>query len=107
MVSLRQLLDAQAPLLLLDAAGSRVHVGFFPSQDPAVARWSATDGEAGVALFQGVGAPGVAPIAVRAFAFCEAPGSILGIRTTAMAIRTWCAIGRRPAFAYDALSALA
>lgn len=38
-----------------------------------------------------------------AFVFCAAPGSVLGIRTGAMAIRTWVALRGRPVYAYHAL----
>ena len=37
---------------------------------------------------------------VRAFAFCEGPGSILGIRTSAMALRAWNVLRPRPMFGY-------
>jgi tRNA threonylcarbamoyladenosine biosynthesis protein TsaB len=107
MPSLRQLHAAFAPLLLLDAAGSRVHVGLFPAGPTLEGRWFAEDDEAGQALFHGVAALGADPGAIGGFLFCEAPGSVLGIRTAAMAIRTWCALQARPVFAYQALAVLA
>ena len=45
--------------------------------------------------------------AVRAFAFCEGPGSILGIRTSAMAIRMWGAMEIRPMYRYQSLAVVA
>jgi len=44
-----------------------------------------------------------------AMVFCEGPGSILGIRTAAMAVRIWSAAGgvTLPAFAYRSLELLA
>lgn len=42
-----------------------------------------------------------------AFVFCAAPGSILGIRTCAMAIRMWTALRARPVCTYHALELLA
>ena len=101
MPSLRQLLQSHAPLLLIDAASTRIQVGFLDSFERQ--RWSALDGEAGVAIFTGIEQLAVDLSAVRAFLFCEGPGSILGIRTAAMAIRTWQTLAPRPAFAYGSL----
>jgi tRNA threonylcarbamoyladenosine biosynthesis protein TsaB len=105
MPSLRQLLVTHAPLLLIDAASTRVQVGLLGASGPA--RWAALDGEAGVAVFTGIAQLGVDPAAVGAFVFCEGPGSILGIRTAAMAIRTWQTLAPRPAFAYGSLALVA
>lgn len=58
-------------------------------------------------LFRCVESLGVDLAAVRGFAFAASPGSILGIRTAAMALRTWCAIAPRPVFAYNALAVVA
>jgi tRNA threonylcarbamoyladenosine biosynthesis protein TsaB len=44
---------------------------------------------------------------VRALVFCEGPGSMLGIRTVAMALRTWQVLTPRPAFAYQSLAVAA
>ena len=44
---------------------------------------------------------------VAAFAFCEGPGSILGIRTTAMALRMWNVLKERPLYAYVGLAVVA
>ncbi|MDE3084539.1 MAG: peptidase M22, partial [Verrucomicrobiota bacterium] len=44
---------------------------------------------------------------VRAFAFCEGPGSILGIRTAAMALRVWNVFAPRPTFSFCSLKAVA
>ncbi|KXU36575.1 hypothetical protein AXK11_04300 [Cephaloticoccus primus] len=46
---------------------------------------------------------------VGAFVFCEGPGSILGIRSAATAIRTWCALrpGGAPVYRYQSLALLA
>jgi tRNA threonylcarbamoyladenosine biosynthesis protein TsaB len=105
MPSLREILTADAPLLLLDAASTRVQVALFSAD--GTARWTATDGEAGVALFRGVESLGVDLAQVRAFAFCEGPGSILGIRTAAMALRTWNMLAPRPLFAFRSLEIVA
>jgi tRNA threonylcarbamoyladenosine biosynthesis protein TsaB len=105
MPSLREILAAHAPLLLLDAASTRVQVGLFGTGGPA--RWAVADEEAGVALFRGVESLGVDLAQVRGFAFCEGPGSILGIRTAAMALRTWNALAPRPVFAFRSLEIVA
>lgn len=105
MPSLRELLAAHAPLLLLDAASSRVQAGLLEADGRA--RWAAADDEAGVALFRGIESLGVEIAAVRAFAFCEGPGSILGIRTAAMALRAWNVLAPRPVFAFRSLEAVA
>lgn len=44
---------------------------------------------------------------IGGFVFCEGPGSTLGIRTVAMAIRTWQTLKSRPAFAYGSLALVA
>jgi tRNA threonylcarbamoyladenosine biosynthesis protein TsaB len=105
MPSLNEILAAHAPLLLLDAASTRVQVGLFDAQ--GAARWAVADEEAGVALFRGVESLGVDLASVRGFAFCEGPGSILGIRTAAMALRTWNALAPRTVFAFRSLELVA
>ncbi|HEV8073261.1 MAG TPA: peptidase M22 [Opitutaceae bacterium] len=105
MPSFREILAAHAPLLLLDAASTRVQVGLFDAQ--GTARWAVADEEAGVALFRGVESLGVDLDSVGGFAFCEGPGSILGIRTAAMALRTWTALAPRPVFAFRSLELVA
>jgi len=101
MPSLRTLLSLHSPLLLLDAASARIQVGLLK---PGGARWAHRDEEAGVGLFRALEALQVDLPAVAAFAFCEGPGSILGIRTSAMALRAWAVLGSRPTFAYQSLA---
>ncbi|HTQ31756.1 MAG TPA: peptidase M22 [Opitutaceae bacterium] len=105
MPSLHELLAEHAPLLLLDAASARVQTGFLEADGRA--RWTAAEEEAGVALFRGVASLGAAPAAARAFVFCEGPGSILGIRTAAMALRAWNVLAARPVFAFRSLEIVA
>src|SRR4051812_13913933 len=83
MPSFRHLLRNHTPLLLIDASSTRVQVGLLNTETSA--NWITLDGEAGLAIFQAVERLGVDLAAVRAFAFCEGPGSILGVRTAAMA----------------------
>lgn len=102
MTSLRKLLTAHAPLLLIDAASARVQVGLVDAD--GATRWQTSEEEAGVGVFCSVEALGCDLKRVRAFAFCEGPGSVLGVRTAAMALRTWRALALRPAFAYCSLA---
>ena len=57
----------------------------------------------GVALFQAVQRVCPEVDEPGAFAFAEAPGSILGIRTAATALRVWTALRPRPIYAFHAL----
>jgi tRNA threonylcarbamoyladenosine biosynthesis protein TsaB len=105
MPSLSQILREHSPLLLIDASSARIQVGLLESGVPA--RWSSRSEEAGVGVFECLDELDVAIESIRSFAFCEGPGSILGIRISAMAIRTWNAIGPRPTFGYFALAVVA
>jgi len=105
MPSLRHLLADHAPLLLLDAASARIQVGWGRAEQEL--RWSHADADAGVGLFQCLEQLEIDLAAVGAFAFADGPGSILGIRTAAVAVRTWCALMPRPVFAYGTLALLA
>jgi tRNA threonylcarbamoyladenosine biosynthesis protein TsaB len=105
MPSLSELIRDHAPVLLLDAASLRSQVGLFAAD--GTARWETQTGEAGVAIFRSVDRLGVDLATVRAFVFCEGPGSTLGIRTVAMALRAWQTLSPRPAFAYGSLDLIA
>jgi tRNA threonylcarbamoyladenosine biosynthesis protein TsaB len=105
MASLAQLLASHRRILVLDAASTRVQVGLLQSNGR---RWRAADEEAGHALFAGTDAllreAGLAIADVDAFVFCEGPGSMLGTRTVAMALRSWKILRERPAYAYQSLA---
>ena len=105
MPSLSQILSEHPPLLLIDAASERVQAGLLGGGEGP--RWSARRGEAGVCLFECLDELAVDFGSVAAFAFCEGPGSILGIRSSAMALRVWDALGQRPLFAYVGLAVVA
>lgn len=109
MPSLTQLLASHGRLLLLDAASSRVQVGLLQSGAPAI--WHSATQEAGIGLFAGVEAvlksTGLGLPDIGSFVFCEGPGSMLGTRTVAMAIRTWLALKPRPVYHYQSLTLLA
>lgn len=107
MPSLRQLLAAHAPLLLLDAASARTQVGWFPGDDPSAAQWATSTEESGIGVFRCIAQLGIDLGAARAFIFCDGPGSVLGIRTTAMALRTWTTLTPRPAYAFCSLAVVA
>ena len=102
MPTLRHLLASHAPLLVLDAAAARVQVGCLRAH--GTAEWRASDEEASVGIFECLKQLPLTPDEAGAFVFCEGPGSVLGIRTTAMAIRTWNVLRARPVFAYSSLA---
>ena len=102
MPSLSQLLATQAPLLVLDAASTRIQVGWLAADGSA--RWEISDEEAGIGIFRCVEKLGTNVSEAGAFVFSDGPGSILGIRTVAMALRTWQLIAPRPIFAYGSLA---
>ena len=108
MESITQLLARHGSVLLLDASSSVVQVCLFAS---GVLRAFESTEEAGVALFQAVeevlAPPGMCLREVGAFAFCEGPGSVLGIRTSAVALRTWNTLHIRPAYAFGSLQLVA
>lgn len=105
MPSLRQLLASHSPILLLDAAASDVQVGLLRRDTPA--RWESSPEEAGTGVFRCVEALGISVNDIEAFVFCDGPGSILGIRTVAMALRSWNVLKPRPTFAYSSLAIVA
>jgi tRNA threonylcarbamoyladenosine biosynthesis protein TsaB len=105
MPTLRQLLAAHASVLLIDAASSRVQVGLLAAD--GTGDWATSTEEAGVGVFQCLEQLKVHPGYVGAFIFCDGPGSVLGIRTVAMALRTWSMLTPRPLFAYHSLAVVA
>lgn len=105
MPSLRQILLEHSPLLLIDAASARVQAALLGQGEPP--RWASREDEAGVAVFACLDALDVDIGSVAAFAFCEGPGSILGIRTSAMALRAWDVLRPRPLYAYVGLAVVA
>lgn len=104
MPSFRQI-SAQFPALVIDAASSEIQVGLLTASGSH--RWYTSEEESGVAVFQGIEKLGVNPREIGAFIFCEGPGSVLGIRTVAMALRTWRVFKPTPVFAYCSLALVA
>jgi len=109
MLSLAQLLGHHGCILVQDAASSTVHVGLLREGQPAI--WHSSPDEAGKAIFQLTETclwdASIKLSQVRAFAYCAGPGSMLGVRTVAMALRTWQALAPRPVFAYLSLPLIA
>ena len=87
------MLAAHPVLLLLDAASARVQVALWTAGAAAAPLWWSGDGDAGCGVFAGVESllaqTGRSIDAMDAFVLCEGPGSQLGIRTAAMALRVW------------------
>jgi tRNA threonylcarbamoyladenosine biosynthesis protein TsaB len=106
MATLAQLLAHHHRILVLDAASTRVQVGLLRAGEPAV--WHQRDEESGTGLFAGteivLKEAGLGLDGLEAFVFCEGPGSLLGTRTVAMALRTWQTLRPRPAYAYQSLA---
>lgn len=111
MPSLTQLLTRHGCLLVLDAASTRVQVGLLRTRQ--LASWHSAEVESGTGLFIGVEdvlkKSGLNMAEIGAFIFCEGPGSTLGVRTVAMAVRSWQTIAARPcpAYRYQSLPLLA
>lgn len=109
MASLAQLLARHGSILLCDAAPTRVQTGLLrPGLEPI---WRSGGADAGRELFPLVQAcleaAGQRLADVSAFAYCAGPGSMLGVRTVAVALRTWQTLAPRPAYAYLSLDLLA
>ena len=105
MPSLRQLLAQHGTLLVLDAASARVQVGLLRAD--ASAAWATSEAEAGVGVFRCLEQLAVEPTKAGAFVYCDGPGSILGIRTVAMALRAWNVLTPHPVYAYHSLALVA
>ena len=106
MHSLRSVLNHHGSALVLDAASARVQVGWIAGPNDA-GRWQQADAQAGESLFRCLEGLGTDVQAAGCFVFCEGPGSLLGIRTTAVLLRTWTALRPRPCFSYQSLVAVA
>jgi len=103
MASLHDIRDL-FPALLIDAASSVVQVGLLQTRGTT---WETSTDEAGVAVFQCIEKLHCDLGAIASFVFCEGPGSVLGMRSVAMALRTWGVLRPRPVFAYSRLALVA
>ena len=70
-------------------------------------RWAESDAEAGIGVFNCIKDLGVSPQDAASFVFSDGPGSILGVRTVAMALRTWSVLVPKPTYRYHGLELLA
>ncbi len=105
MRSLQELRHLHPASLLLDAASTRIQAGWLKAG--TADRWTEVREDAGQGIFSCIARLGCDLEHIDAFVFCEGPGSILGIRTVAMALRTWQAIRPRPAYSYRSLELIA
>lgn len=109
MASLAQLLATHGCILVVDAASTTVQVGLLRAEQPP--HWRSSPDEAGKALFtladDALRTAGLTLGDVHAFAFDAGPGSMLGVRTVAMALRTWQALAPRPTYQFQSLALLA
>ena len=106
MTTFAQLLAHHRRILVLDAASQSTQAGLLRPGLPGI--WHRTPDEAGNGIFAGTDAvlksAGLTLKDIDAFAYCEGPGSMLGTRTIAMALRTWQVLHPRPAYAYQSLA---
>ena len=106
MARLAQLLASHRRILVLDAVSLRVQVGLLQADKPAA--WEQSDDEAGRGLFRAaetvLARSDIRLADISAFIYCEGPGSMLGTRTVAMALRTWLALKPRAVFRYQSLA---
>lgn len=105
MLSVNELLAQNSPVLWLDACSSMIQFGWL--ERGTATRWAACDEEAGVGIFQCLKTLGVSPLSAEAFLFCDGPGSLLGIRSAATAVRTWCILNPKPVYSYHSLELVA
>lgn len=107
--SLHQLLAAYPTLLVIDTASTSIQVGWLTSTD---AIWETQVGEAGTELFplleRLLARVGRELADVRAWVFCDGPGSVLGIRIAATALRQWHVLYPEvPVYSYGSLELVA
>ncbi len=105
MPSLCHLLAEHPTLLLMDASSARVQVGLWHKGS---VMWQTEEAEAGTAIFACTeklfAARSLTIADLNAYTFCEGPGSVLGIRTSAVALRIWRMLNPAPAYAYQSLT---
>lgn len=106
MPSLSQLLIQHGDLLVFDAASMQLQVGLLRGETTEI--WRTTPQEAGRGIFtctrELLDEAQLRLDDIGGFIYCEGPGSMLGVRTVAMALRTWQILKLRPTFAYQSLA---
>ncbi|MDF9832957.1 tRNA threonylcarbamoyladenosine biosynthesis protein TsaB [Ereboglobus sp. PH5-5] len=94
------------PALLIDSASARVQLALLRADNDAL--WETQTGEAGTAIFSCaeklLARASLKLDGVAAFVFCDGPGSVLGIRTAAVALRAWRVLRERPVYSYCSLA---
>jgi tRNA threonylcarbamoyladenosine biosynthesis protein TsaB len=109
MARLAQLLASHHRILILDAASIQVAVGLLRADESPI--WFQSSGDASQGVFQGAETvlkqASLRLDAINAFVFCAGPGSMLGTRTIAMALRMWILLRSRPAYSYQSLATAA
>ncbi len=106
-VSLASVVAAHGSVLVLDPCTIHVQAGVLRAGQPPL--WHSGGDDSSIHLFAAaeicLKAANLRPSQVGAYVFCDGPGSQLGIRTAAMALRTWQALRPAPApvFAYRSL----
>jgi len=109
MSSLHQLLALHPTILLIDSSSTVVQAAVLRRGAEAV--WGAKLGEAGEQVFAITSnlleGTNLSLESIDAFVFCDGPGSVLGIRTAAVALRTWRMLCERPTYAFCSLTIVA
>ena len=106
-VSLASVVAAHGSVLMLDPCTIHVQAGVLRTGQAPI--WHSGGDDSSIHLFAAaeicLKAANLKPSQIGAYVFCEGPGSQLGIRTAAMALRTWQALRTAPApvFAYRSL----
>lgn len=105
-------IDTKKPLLVMDASVLRdTQVGIFVKNKWLLCEHSANAPlQSLFFLVEGVlQYAGLTIVDIGSYVFCQGPGSLLGIRLAAMAIRTWKAIDKndkKPVYGYSSMAAL-
>ena len=106
-VSLDAIVAAHGSVLVLDPCTIQVQAGLLRTGHAPL--WHTGGDDSSIHLFAAaqtcLAAAGLKPSQIGAYVFCDGPGSQLGIRTAAMALRTWQTLRATPApvFTYRSL----
>ena len=105
MVSLDSLLSSYSGVVVIDAASSRIQVGWYSDGNQPV--WRSSMEESGEAIFRCLDELHINVLTIGAIVFCEGPGSLLGVRTVATLIRTWQLLSPKQVFSFRSLELVA
>lgn len=105
------IIPGEGSWLLLDAGLPALYAGVLRNGEwlALERRWGSAGEELFAAVREALAASGVGLDGLAGFLYCEGPGSILGMRIAAMAVRVWRrrTTGRLPCLAYGNLELLA